>query len=130
MRKKILVPVISTVFLLANCMSVIAAPVYNEDQTMDFLKEGYTDEGYYFMVYETGTSLNTMSEGLSRITVSKNVTVYVDYYDVVKPPQTYRYEAYDYEYNTTMKGTLTLDHYSHDGNVTYAMYKGTVHGNI
>lgn len=130
MRKKILLPVVAAMFLLANSMSAIAAPVNSENREKSCLEEGYTDEGYRFMVYEDGSDTNTSAGVSPRIAVSKNVTVSVDYYGVVKPPKTYKYEAYDYGYNTTMKGTLTLVQYSHDGNITYAVYKGTVHGNI
>ena len=105
---------------------VQASPIIENEK---FIKEGYTADGIKYSIYELIIPDN---ETVSRIAVSKWVSIVVYYDGDVIPSSTYPYEAYDNEYKTVMKGTLRRTSYEYllFGNRTRTVYQGTVHGNI
>lgn len=81
---------------------------------------------------DTGSAVSgDTGEGISpRISVSKYVEVKVAYMVLEEVPQYYYYSYYDYDYNTTLKGTLVLKdtRVYDDGIVAY--YGGHCSGSI
>ncbi len=122
--KKMKILVTTIMLMLAMVTSVQA----NSGQSNEkFIEDGYTEEGYYYIVYEI-----TSSEISPFITVSKTFATHVHYPGNVTPPSTYYLRIYDKEYQTTMSGTLPLHSYKYVtvGNYTDALYRGKIVGSI
>jgi len=118
----------AVLFSVGNVTNVYA----NELDTtgLRVISEGVLPDGGEYILYED-ISDNTPS--LSRITVSKSVTMFVTYIGHIKPPASYAHKEYDRSYNTQMSGTLSLQSYVVDGIInkeTRATYKGVIYGQI
>lgn len=70
-------------------------------------------------------------EGISpRISVSKYVEIQVEYMLLESVPKYHYYSYYDYDYNTTLKGTLVLQRTLDTGEGVIAYYAGHCSGSI
>lgn len=122
---------LSLIFLVGNTNNVYAG----ESDTMDtkVVASGYTVDGGRYIAYET--TIYDETKASPRIVVSKKISMYVTYSGHITPPSTFKYNEYDSDYNTQMKGTLNRISYTHDADYllrpeTRALYEGTVFGNI
>ncbi len=136
MLKKIKLLLVSTITMVTLCLvgnvnNVLAGE--SNTTEMKIVAEGYTEDGGRFVAYETITyEKNNISP---RIVVSKEITMHVTFTGHITPPSTMKYDEYDKDYDTQMKGTLQLQSYIQDTDFllrkeTRAIYKGTVFGNI
>ena len=81
---------------------------------------------------DTGSTVSEDNgEGISpRISVSKYVEVQVEYMLLESVPKYHYYSYYDYDYNTTLKGTLVLQRTLDTGEGVVAYYAGHCSGSI
>ncbi len=126
--KNLVMLILSMVVLVGNIVSV-----YAKESNVENMKsiKAFTEESTYGRDYEI---MDNTVEIMPRFPVYKERTVDLTFPDWITPPSTYNFNAYDTELKTQMSGTLYLSTYAHQYRdfqpITYAIYKGTVAGNI
>jgi len=132
-RVRTLVTVMFAMAILFSVGNVTNVYANELDTTgLRVISEGVLPDGGEYILYED-ISDNTPS--LSRITVSKSVTMIVFYTGWLTPPASYAHKEYDSSYNTQMSGSLLRHSYVHDYDAlfkkeTRATYKGLIYGQI
>jgi len=119
------------ILLLAGNVTNVYA---NELDTtgLRIINEGVLPDGGKYILYE---EISDNAPGVSRITVSKTVTMSVTYSGHITPPASYAYSEYDSSYKTQMSGSLLRVSYTNDYDLllrkeTRAIYKGVIYGQI
>lgn len=102
---------------------------------MNYVTEGYTEDGIRYIVYEIISFTNDKNEITPFIVVSKTKTYMISYEGHITPPATFSYSGYESDWNTNMSGTLYLKMYNYDiwphfPKSTNATYEGTIVGTI
>ena len=72
-------------------------------QEQNFLYDGYTEEGVYYVVYSI-TTFQSDTNQKARIVVSRTVETKIAYEGHITPPSTYYYSTFDTGYNIQMSG--------------------------
>jgi hypothetical protein len=124
-----------TVLLLGSSINVFAAPSDTKTSSLNYITEGYTEEGIHYIVYEVSTPQSDYGGITPNIAVSKTKTYKIIYEGHIIRPNIFNYKGYETDYKTIMSGTLYLQSFLQDRDLffqkrTYATYKGTVHGII
>lgn len=131
MRKKIrnLVMLILSLAMMTGNMIHVYAEESNADGVN--LIEICVENGEY----EFGSEIiSDTLEIMPRFPVYREETADLTFQGWITPPSTYHFNAYNKELKTQMSGTLYLQRYDQRyqnlQKITFAVYKGTVSGNI